>query len=364
MKKITRLTAEQRARMPEWRDKWIANGLSCTPMTDDDRSSVDHALRAMYRAANLKEPRVVVFVPSPLVLRIAGGIAAGVFLTKRRGWPVDDAVHGAVHDAVDGAVDGAVRDAVRDAVDGAVRDAVHGAVDGAVRYLLLCASSAWRMERGGNMWSAWPAWISFFRDVCGLDLPEWNNFGHLETTQSACGPYIIHEDFAMVSDRPQFIKRDAGARLHGEDGPAIRWRDGSRFYFWHGFRLSRATEWIIAKRDRLSAAIIDVEKNAELRRIMLEIYGFDRYLAERSANIIDIDELHGQPRRLMEIRIGDEALRVVEVINGSDEPDGTRRKFVLGAARASNRDLPKTARAAIAASYGISAKIYREAVRS
>jgi hypothetical protein len=273
-------------------------------------------------------------------------------------------VDGAVRGAVDGAVRDAVDGAVDDAVYGAVYDAVGGAVGDATKFLLQCAAGAWRMERGGNLWSGFPAWASFFRDVCHLDIPEWNKFGHLETTQSACGPYAVHEDFAMVSDRPEVLRRDAGGRLHSEQGYAIRWRDGTGFSFWHGLRLPRDREWIVFDRAKLNPSAIDAEANAEFRRVMLEAYGFDRYLAERDAKVIDADELHGQPRRLLEIKVRDETLRVVEVINGSDEPDGTRRKFVLGAARARDRELPKTAHAAIAASYGISAKAYREAVRS
>jgi hypothetical protein len=53
-----------------------------------------------------------------------------------------------------------------------------------------------------------------------------------------------------------------------------------------------------------------------------------------------------------------ETLRIVEVVNGSLEPDGTRRKFLLGA-------MPgKTPHEAIAASYGINPAHYQEAVRT
>jgi hypothetical protein len=51
--------------------------------------------------------------------------------------------------------------------------------------------------------------------------------------------------------------------------------------------------------------------------------------------------------------------RFIHVINGSLEPDGTRREFFLGASPDA-----KTPRDAIAASYGRPTRKYREAVRT
>jgi hypothetical protein len=86
--------------------------------------------------------------------------------------------------------------------------------------------------------------------------------------------------------------------------------------------------------------------------------GFELYLTAREARLVSADELHGQPRRLLEIDVAGNRLRIIEVTNGSLEPDGTRRKFHLGALRG------ETPAEVIAASYGIAPKIYREAVRS
>jgi hypothetical protein len=99
------------------------------------------------------------------------------------------------------------------------------------------------------------------------------------------------------------------------------------------------------------------EPNAELRRIMCEITAFEpiRKIAKTLAKDKDGN---GLTRRLLSAKIGSETVRIVEVENGSLEPDGTRRKFLLGA-------MPgKTPHEVIAASYGIAAQHYREAVRS
>jgi hypothetical protein len=209
------------------------------------------------------------------------------------------------------------------------------------------------------------AWATYFREVCDLEFAEIDTFAAYEVMSSRCGAFSTYKDFAFVSDRPRVLRRDQAGRLHADDGPAIAWRDGWQLFYWHGLQIPRGHEWIISDRDLITPAKIDAEPNAELRRIMLEVYGFERYLSERSAIVLSEDTLHGFPRRLIDMRVGGESILLVEVHNGSLEPDGSRRKFHLGAARdPRTRRPPATPAEAIAASYGIAPDRYREAVRS
>ena len=70
------------------------------------------------------------------------------------------------------------------------------------------------------------------------------------------------------------------------------------------------------------------------------------------------DRMLGTQRRLLEVNVREQRIRVIEVINGSLEPDGSRRKFHLGAMAGG------TPAEVVAASYGIAPAHYREAVRS
>jgi hypothetical protein len=200
--------------------------------------------------------------------------------------------------------------------------------------------------------------LTFFRDVCDLEIDNAEAFTAYEVAHSRCGFYSLHPDFAMVCDRPRLLKRDAGGRLHANRGAAIEWRDGWGLCFWHGLHLGRDHEWIARAPEQLNPEKIESERNAEIRRVMLEAYGFERYLAARNPRVVAVDELHGQPRRLLEIVVAGEPLRIIEVHNGSLEPDGTRRRFHLGAMRG------ETPHDVVAASYGISPKAYLEAVRT
>ena len=71
--RIDRLTDEQRARMPEWRDRWIEIGLRAGAA---DRPKFEVAVAECYRAAKLAPPQRIVWVSSPLVLAIAAPAAA------------------------------------------------------------------------------------------------------------------------------------------------------------------------------------------------------------------------------------------------------------------------------------------------
>jgi hypothetical protein len=75
--------------------------------------------------------------------------------------------------------------------------------------------------------------------------------------------------------------------------------------------------------------------------------------------VIAEDTNHGQPRRLLEMNVRGEPIRVLDVYNGSLEPDGTRRRFFLGAMRDA-----KTPHEAVAMSYGIRPENYNEQVRT
>jgi hypothetical protein len=178
-------------------------------------------------------------------------------------------------------------------------------------------------------------------------------------TESA-GFYWTLDGVCFVSERPAKIYRDESGRLHSDKVPSISYSGtGWGFYSWHGYTIPQDKSWIIADKVRLTPSLIDAETNAELRRIMLEIYGFERYFGEREYEVIaeDVDG-NGLERRLLSAEIGDETIRVVEVVNGSLEPNGTRRKYVLGA-------MPgNTPHEAIAASYGLNPTKYKEAVRT
>jgi hypothetical protein len=228
----------------------------------------------------------------------------------------------------------------------------------AVELLCSCADVAYRMYAGGNMWAYYTAFISFFRHIAKLKL-DYSKWQHYEAAAIHGGFRYMHPRFCIVSDFPERIMVDEANRPHCADGPSHRWRDGWELYYWHGLAIPETHTWIIIDKARITPDLIDAEPNAELRRVMLEISGFEAYARARKAKVLAEDVSHGQPRRLLSMKVAGEEIRVLDVHNGSLEPDGTRRRFHLGALSGA-----KTPHEAVAMSYGRNPNSYGEACRT
>jgi hypothetical protein len=89
------------------------------------------------------------------------------------------------------------------------------------------------MRDGGNQWSGWPSYLSFFRHVAKLEI-DYSKWDHYEQAALHSGPRWMHPEFCIVSDRPEVLLVDEENRPHCETGPFCKWRDGSRLYAIHG----------------------------------------------------------------------------------------------------------------------------------
>ena len=342
-KRIDNLTGNERLSMEGWADRWIEIGLRTGTA---DRVKFENAAKLCYAYANLPPPKVIVWVPSPLVMALAAPIAAEIIerLPKANSLAVrgavDDAVRGAVgdavSDAVDGAVDGAVSGAVRGAVRRAVGGAVSGAVDGAVRGLKKAIVSRWSNYIGGQLWAGglWygGAWTSFFREICGLTLAGdlWEKSKAYEATiESACW-WWPHKDFIMVCEHPKEIHREQRAargwgshRLHNDSGAAILW-DGWGVWAIYGVRVPRR---IVEAPQTITLDEINAQTNAEVQRVMIERYGEDRYIVDSGMQPVAKDDRFGDIY-LKEVEAG-KPLSKIRVTNRSPEPDGSFKIYWL-----------------------------------
>lgn len=181
------------------------------------------------------------------------------------------------------------------------------------------------------MWSSYDCYLTGMRDVIGLNLPVHEKYIAWEKCAKLSGFRYVHEEFCMVSERPIKLSVDAQNRPHSNGSPSHIWRDGFFINFWHGVRLPNdiwSTQLTIEK--------ISSEKNAEVKRTMMEIYGMDKYLDDCGANPIDqtIDQ-HGNPVELF--MLPNSQLPIVRVVNSSPEPDGSFKNYVLTATKKVNR---------------------------
>jgi hypothetical protein len=136
--------------------------------------------------------------------------------------------------------------------------------------------------------------------------------------------YILPYDrVAFVSERPLVLKQDAQGRLHSDHGPALAFADGFRIYSWHGATIS---ERVIDNPESLTVEDIENQRNAEIRRVMIERYGMERYIRTSGAREIHSDETGVLYRKEF---LNDEALVMVKVINSTPEADGSFKAYFL-----------------------------------
>ena len=130
----------------------------------------------------------------------------------------------------------------------------------------------------------------------------------------SAGWWWPHRDFVMVRNRPNAINRDDQGRLHSVAGPAIRWRDGWALYFVHGIRVPTT---VVESPETLTIHDIQGEQNVEVRRVMIERFGHERYIRESGAKLVHRDDWG----TLWHAEVpGDEPLVMVEVVNATPEP--------------------------------------------
>jgi hypothetical protein len=124
------------------------------------------------------------------------------------------------------------------------------------------------------------------------------------------------------------VERTATARRpHNETGPALE-SAIENIYFWHGVMVPA---FVVVRPDWITIQHIDTETNAEVRRVMIERYGIERYIRDAGATIVhsDLDQ-YGRTRRLLRRELAnDEPVVMVEVTNATVEPDGSFRKYMM-----------------------------------
>src|SRR5262249_44305828 len=128
----------------------------------------------------------------------------------------------------------------------------------------------------------------------------------------------------------------------------IVYADGTILHAWHGAPMPAD---LAGRAADIELAEIRNENNAERRRIMMEMYGVDRYVRDLGAKLVAEDrfgrlwrcEAEGEP----------EPIQVVEVQNATREPDGTSKVYFL-------RVPPsiRTARGAVAWTFGLHERSY------
>ncbi|MFJ8969679.1 DUF6745 domain-containing protein [Streptomyces anulatus] len=321
-----------------WRSVAAATGRA-------DRAAAEAGVRRAYRTAGLAEPDRIIWAASPraaveTVEKLADAGRSVREEVRTRPWAEErrrmyDELGSAGWSALWSATGaqlwettGALAERIR---TGVVADLAPRPEDeGAVRLVLLDAVLGQHDA----------AWLAAF-DGRGDRLT-----GLAEVARNA-GWWWPYEHAAVISERPDVLHRDEAGRLDHGEGPALAYGDGFALHAWRGMPVPAA---FLAELPSLTPERIRAEENAELRRVMLEYYGYDRYLTESGAEPVHRDETGILWRIALD---GDEDVVMVEVVNSTPEPDGTYRTYWLRVPPAT-----RTAKDGVAWTFGLDGAAY------
>jgi hypothetical protein len=377
-----RLEAGQLATLAEVAGDWGAAVLAVGPT---DREAAESGVRQAYQAAGLAPPGRIVWLASPLAGAVAVTLLTGLdaeVVTPGPDWErVRDEVGRQGQPAAPGRVGSPVRPWIGPLLWSEVRAQLLlqtglglweqawtrttagplGQLQERIRRLQANAAgrsidtrlgwpASWRLwdeSVSGTPESVWCAAVDGLRRVLpGLAGAE--RLAGLGRVIRTAGWWWPFERVVVMTDRPVALHRDQQGRLHGPAGPAVSYADGFALHAWHGMPVPAE---LIARLPTLRADDITGERNLELRRVMTEAYGLDRYLRDAGGRLVGRDA-YGNLWRLD--RTGGEPLVMVEVVNATPEPDGSRATYWL-------RVPPdiRSAHAGVAWTFGFSESTYR-----
>ncbi len=234
--KIETLTPEDHARIKEIREEFIKIG---TATGGANRPETEAAIRKAYTQVDLTEPKTILWFRSPR----EGAIAKSIFIET-------------------GITDQAE-------IDKRIQAGDYKLDSNALQYAIY-----------GQHDVAWLALYKFFSEkITGLEKIE-----ALITIAKNIGWWWAHDDVAILTERPVSISMNANNQLHNPKGPAIAYADGFAVYAWNGLRIPKK---FIEERDKIDFKMIQAERNAEFKRVLVDLYGRDKFLADIKAKKID-----------------------------------------------------------------------------
>mgnify|MGYP000084182648 FL=1 len=155
-------------------------------------------------------------------------------------------------------------------------------------------SQLWSQLRSQNIYDPnylWGSqdlyWLAFYRFAHSIGAKyskkDAATLGLIEGISTQCEWWFPYDGVVIASERPTSVRWDGERRLHCETGPAVEYADGYALYSWRG--ISIPAEWI-KDGPPASKDIMRIE-NTEQRRIAAEMRGWHNILPEIGAILID-----------------------------------------------------------------------------
>jgi hypothetical protein len=287
---ITSLTEEQVAALDKYRDAGLARGMSCERIKRDTfLGKID---RFYTEILSREKPIVTIFMPSPVA-----AWAAVCWLASF----VDETPAEEFRTRALGVQDLGWPEMQKRAGD-------------------TMLSLVWPYS-DMQFWAGYISYYEYMREVLGVKpYPEtWDLFKSLD---EACLIYPL-EKFCVISERQTSLHMEEG-RLHCDDGPATAYADGFEVYAIHGVRVPKN---VVMAPEKQTLEEIEADGNAESKRVRIERFGWERYLKDSGAAVVDQrhNDRDAQDEVLYRLRDGTQRFAFVDPSTG--------RRYALGVPR-------------------------------
>jgi len=275
LKKINSLTPDQELKMAEFRDKWLGIGFSCQPA---DRVTAVIGVNEAYQSAGMEPPKYIIWLDSPL----SGVYGAAILANSQVGAQVGAQVWDQVYKAGYG-------------------------------------------QHDAN-------WLAFYDFFNFLGIVETSKLSGMNKIAQSSGWFWPFKNLCILSERPIHLFRDSSNQLHSENKAALEYKDGFKLFRWHGVTVP---QWLIENPELVTVEKIESEQNSEVRRCMMERYGYERYIRDCNAVVVDSCDINHpivglrDAKLLVKKVVDDEDIVFVDMLNSTPEPDGSVNRYLI-----------------------------------
>jgi hypothetical protein len=266
------LTVEQIAHIREVADQWTQAGLSTQRC---DRPRAEDTVRSAYRSAGLNEPRLIVWMDSPVGGMFAAAVIKGTAtamplanhvwsligeqpwdqvvaqlgikpaqhlwtqitdqLNDRLGDQLKNRLSDPLERQLDDQLGRPLAEELRNRLWNQLNDRYGDRLGDQLKHHLRDPIGGGRISAGDGVWeglSLWrdAAWLASM--TCALSLAGLANSPRLDAVCAACREvdwWWPMNETVVLTDRPTVISRDTSSRLHDADGPALAYADSYTF---------------------------------------------------------------------------------------------------------------------------------------